>query len=122
MRAARGSSARSLSLAAIRGATWIGTMGAYFPVPGADPVLVGVYVSPDFRGSAAGVTDALLDGVEAWVREQGHTALTLEVHEKNPRARAYYDRRGFTLTGRTLPYPLDPSGRELELEMRKTLS
>jgi len=121
MRAARGSSGTSVALAAIRGITWIGTMGAYVPAPGREPVLVGVYVSPDFRGTRAGVADALLDGIEAWVLERGATGYTLEVHEKNPRARAYYERRGFTLTGRTLPYPLDPSGRELELEMSKTL-
>ena len=85
---------------------------------GGDPWLVAVYVAPDARGAAAGVTDALLAPIEEWARERG-SGLLLEVNEENPRAIAAYRKRGFTETGRSRPYPLDPSLRELE--MRKPL-
>ncbi|HEY0374515.1 MAG TPA: GNAT family N-acetyltransferase [Amnibacterium sp.] len=94
---------------------WVGTMAGIPGVGG--PTLVGVYVSPGFRGRRAGVTDALLDAVEAWAR--GHAdVLRLEVNELNARARAAYERRGFVLTGRTSPYPLDPPSLELEMIKR----
>jgi ribosomal protein S18 acetylase RimI-like enzyme len=56
--------------------------------------------------------------VEDWARGEGN-ALTLLVHEDNDRAIAFYRRRGYELTGRTVPYNLDPSKNELE--MRRTL-
>lgn len=92
---------------------WIGTMGAYIP-PIGTPVLVGVYVAAPFRGSVPGVTDALLEAVEEWARERGDT-LTLLVHERNARALAAYAKRGFQLTGRSEPYELNPSERDLEM-------
>jgi GNAT superfamily N-acetyltransferase len=144
MRAARGSAASSLGLAAIVDGRWVGTMGAYIPKPDGGALLVGVYVSPDFRGSAygrsgdggsdhgapdidgettvvapgPGVADALLSGIEEWARERGDT-LTLHVHADNTRARAFYARRGFVETGVTFPYVLAPE--EVELEMTKQL-
>jgi GNAT superfamily N-acetyltransferase len=94
---------------------WVGTMAGIPGVGG--PTLVGVYVSPGFRGRRAGVTDALLDAVEAWAHEHADV-LRLEVNELNTRARAAYERRGFVLTGRTSPYPLDPPSLELEMIKR----
>jgi GNAT superfamily N-acetyltransferase len=105
----------SISVAAVAGDRWVGTMAG---VPGVGgPMLVGVYVAPDFRGRRAGVTDALLDRVEAWARRHSDV-LRLEVNELNTRARAAYERRGFVLTGRTSPYPLDPPSLELEMIKR----
>jgi len=125
-RARRGTDPHSASFAAIDDATgrWIGTMGGFLVRPGdahgdeAGPMLVGVYVTPAFRGSEHGVTDLLLAAVEHWATTEG-TALTLHVHAENPRAIAFYERRGFERTGRTMPYTLEPYG--IELEMRKTL-
>jgi GNAT superfamily N-acetyltransferase len=116
MRAARGDSAGTVNLAAIADGRWVGTMGAYVPNSSTGAMLVGVYVSPEFRG--AGVADALLAEVEAWAAQRG-PALTLHVHETNLRARAYYARRGFAKTGAVHRYVLDPTAREIE--MRKTL-
>lgn len=118
-RAARGSSDASITVAAVEAdGRFVGTMGGYLPDLGAGPVLVSVYVTPPRRGRAAGVTDALLAAVEAWAASRGGT-LTLEVNERNGPARAAYASRGFVLTGRSRPYPLDP--RTLELEMAKAL-
>jgi RimJ/RimL family protein N-acetyltransferase len=40
------------------------------------------------------------------------------VHEDNPRARRFYEKLGFTLTGRTREYELSPGGLELEMIKR----
>lgn len=119
-RASRDQQEHSTLLAAITDdGTWVGTMGGYVEgTPDAPmPMLVGVFVEPAFRGRRIGVADALLEGVEAWARVEG-PALTLHVHEDNPRAIGFYESRGFVRTGRTFPYPLAQGSRELEL--RKT--
>ncbi len=54
----------------------------------------------------------------SWALGHGDT-LRLEVHEDNPRARRFYEKLGFTLTGRSREYELEPGG--LELEMIKPL-
>ncbi len=95
---------------------WIGTMTAFRRE--AVAYLVSVYVTPSRRGREAGVTDALLDRVIEWAGAQdGVTELRLEVHEHNPRATAYYRRRGFEMTGRSTPYALDRSQRDLEMSL-----
>jgi GNAT superfamily N-acetyltransferase len=95
---------------------WLGTMTGI--VSEGVPTLVAVYVAPDARGAGAGVTDALLAGIETWAAARGDQ-LRLEVNELNGRAIEAYRRRGFVLTGRTTPYPLEPPS--LELEMVKPL-
>jgi GNAT superfamily N-acetyltransferase len=118
MRAARGSSSGSISLAAIDDGRWVGMMGAHVPGAEAGAMLVGVFVTPTARGRASGVAGALLDGIELWAAEHGST-LTLHVHERNGRAQAFYVARGFAPTGRRFPYALNPAEREIE--MRKGL-
>jgi len=121
LRAGRGTRPGSTSYAAVEQATgdWVGGMNAYVPEDTPDIAwLVGVWVHPDHRGGKLGVTDALLDTVIAWARDTARVPrLLLEVHEANARAIAYYERRGFVRTGGTVPYPLDPSARELEMEL-----
>lgn len=120
MRASRGSTVGSMTLAAeLSDGRWVGTMGAYVPPGGTLPYLVAVYVAPSHRGRDAGVADALLAAIEEWSRQRADT-LVLEVHESNDRARAYYARHGFTETGRTRPYPFDTSRSELEMVKRLT--
>jgi GNAT superfamily N-acetyltransferase len=110
-----------LRLAAVDDASgeWVGTMGGFLPPEDrTKPMLVGVYVAPEARGNAAGITDALLERVETWARGHG-TELFLHVHADNARARASYRRRGFVDNGVTVPYILDSS--QLEFEMAKSL-
>jgi len=115
MRGERGTTEHSIAVVAITtSGRWIGTMGGYIPDAATGPLLVGVYVAPDFRGGVAGVTDALLSRIEDWARTESGR-LTLHVHEHNDRARAAYERRGFAATGVTEPYVLDPTTRELEM-------
>ncbi|MFF2273511.1 GNAT family N-acetyltransferase [Agromyces sp. NPDC058136] len=118
LRGARGETEGQTSFVAIEGSRWVGHMGGYIPDATSGPMLVGVYVAPDHRGDAAGVARRLLDAVEDWARDYG-TTLRLEVHEQNPRAIRFYEKLGYTLTGRSREYELAPGG--LELEMIKPL-
>ena len=95
---------------------WVGRINAFRDR--GDGWVVGVWVDPRHRGRAAGVADALLDAVTDWAIGAGCTRLLLEVADATPRARAFYDRRGFRPTGRTRPASLDPAGRERELALR----
>lgn len=114
-RGARGTNPLSCSFAAItQGGRWVGTMGGV--IENGAPLLVGVYVSPDYRGRS-GVADALLTEVEDWSRQR-NDRLYLRVHSENPRARAYYASRGFVETGVTVPYVLDRTQTELEMVKR----
>jgi GNAT superfamily N-acetyltransferase len=115
MRGQRGSSDQGIALVAIADSgRWVGSIGGFVPHPDTGPLLVGVYVAPDFRGREAGLLDALLLAVEDWARTEGDQ-LTLHVHEDNARARKAYERRGFVATGRTVPYNLDTRKNELEM-------
>ena len=95
---------------------WLGTMGGFHPSGTPYPHLVGVYVTPGFRGASVGLTDALLDAVIEWSRFRSDRLL-LSVHEHNQRATRYYLRRGFELTGACSPYPLDPASQQLEMAL-----
>ena len=116
-RASRAAREGSLGLAAVDTASgaWLGTMSAYLDGRG-DAMLVSVYVTPSWRGAARGLTDALLDEIETWARAAvPEGGLRLHVHEDNPRARAFYTRRGYVETGETIPYPLDRTQNEIEM-------
>lgn len=82
--------------------------------------LVGVFVRPEHRGSAAGVTGALFDAALVWSWGIGLERVRLFVHEKNSRAEAFYRKAGFRPTGNTVPMPGDTG--ELELEFVITRS
>lgn len=114
-RGRRGTAEHQMWVAAITPTgRWVGMMGGRVPESADGPELVGVYVAPDLRGGGHGVTDALLATIETWARTESDR-LTLHVHEDNARARRAYARRGFVLTGVTVPYSLDPTANELEM-------
>jgi GNAT superfamily N-acetyltransferase len=96
---------------------WVGYMACFVAAPGT-AVLVSVYVAPPQR--ATGLAVRMVDTCRDWARDEARAhALTLLVHEHNARARAFYRRYGFTETGATMPYELEPT--ELEIEMRLPL-
>ena len=84
-------------------------------VDGGRAWLAAVYVTPAWRGR--GLLGPVVERVAAWAREQGQRRLALEVHEDNRAARAAYARLGFVETGVRRPYPLDPTGDELEMTL-----
>lgn len=113
-RANRSSGYRAHELIASDGERDVGTMRtAYAEDHDPWPTLYGVYVAPNARGRRAGVADALLDGIEAWARERAG-GLRLEVHDDNPRAEAFYLRRGYRRTGVSVPAG-HGAGRLLEM-------
>lgn len=59
--------------------------------------LESLWVKPEARGT--GVVDRLVQAVAEGAREQGHSAVMLEVRESNTRAAAAYRRLGFAPTG-----------------------
>jgi GNAT superfamily N-acetyltransferase len=96
--------------------SWLGTMGGFHPPGVRHPLLVGVYVTPAFRGRGNGVSDALLTSVVEWAGARADRLL-LHVHEQNEPAIRYYRRHGFEPTGVTVPYSLDPSSLEVEMAL-----
>ncbi|WP_032378565.1 GNAT family N-acetyltransferase [Rhodococcoides fascians] len=111
-RAAETNSAFSCGFAAVDDAgRWVGIMRAR--VEDGRTFLLGVYVTPLLRGE--GLAEALLLEIERWAGERGHDQLTLEVHEHNRRAQAFYRRRGFSATGERVPYPLAPHEHEVAM-------
>jgi GNAT superfamily N-acetyltransferase len=64
------------------------------------------------------VAGRMLDAVAEWARgEAALDRLHLHVHEDNARAQAFYRRYGFTETGGSFPYDLDPTKSELEMAL-----
>ncbi|MFF1634915.1 GNAT family N-acetyltransferase [Leifsonia sp. NPDC058248] len=99
--------------------SWLGTMGVFHPPGARNPLLVGVYVTPAFRGRDHRLTDALLTSAAEWAGERADRLL-LHVHEQNEPAIRYYRRHGFEPTGVTVPYPLQPGGLEVEMALPLT--
>lgn len=115
LRGARGQAETGTAVVAVADdGRWVGGMGCFIPEDPKDPLLVGVYVAPDYRGSAHGVAEALLDAIKAWAAARGNL-LRLEVHQDNLRAQRFYLRQGFTFTGAKRPYNLNPDQAELEM-------
>ena len=75
--------------------------------------IVSVWVQEQARGS--GAADVLVQAAIDWAEEAGHD-LALHVTEGNERARRFYERMGFELTG--VAHARDHDGA-LELEMRR---
>ncbi|MCA1275392.1 GNAT family N-acetyltransferase [Streptomyces rubiginosohelvolus] len=77
--------------------------------------LVGVFVRPEVRGT--GVTEALFREAVAWAWSLSAPRMErvrLYVHEKNPRAAAFYRKFGFVPSGQQIPAPGDRGEQELE--------
>ncbi len=75
--------------------------------------LVSMWTAPTRRG--CGVGRLLVDGVQSWAARRGVVVLTLKVTSNNEVAMAFYERLGFTRTGKTTPYPNDPAVVEYEM-------
>jgi GNAT superfamily N-acetyltransferase len=69
-----------------------------------------MWVDPRWRGR--GVAGALLDAVVIWARDDGVTRLGLDVTDRVPRARRFYERNGFRATGSVVPL-----GRDVTIEL-----
>jgi len=66
-----------------------------------------MWVDEAHRGT--GVAALLLDEVVRWARGEGVATLGLDVADRVPRARSFYERYGFVANGRVAPMPRDAS-------------
>lgn len=86
--------------------------------------LISMWVAPAYR--RGGVGTALIAAIQRWARAGGVSTLQLMVTSHNHAAIEFYKRVGFSLTGKTEPYPNDPSLIEYEMSksipMEKTLT
>jgi RimJ/RimL family protein N-acetyltransferase len=73
--------------------------------------VVGVYISPAYRGR--GLLATLVQRIGEWSVEHGRPELVLEVARENPRAVAAYSKLGFTATGESHPHELYPEVTEV---------
>ena len=75
--------------------------------------IYGVWVHKRHRGT--GLTKRLLEQVIAWAKAAGAKRLMLHVNSTNDRARRFYEREGFQLTGGKYPHENFPTTDELEM-------
>lgn len=75
--------------------------------------VISIWVAPSSRRSGLGMM--LLEAIRAWAESQGITKLLLMVASGNSGAIKLYRHAGFTETGRTQPYPNDPTLMEIEM-------
>jgi len=123
--AAEGARERQQFIAETGGGEWVGSVTVLVEHAGARDVfghvvaraqahIVGVFVRPEYRGGAVGVTGELFDAALKWAWATGAERVRLFVHERNTRARAFYRKAGFVAIGVSLPGPAGVGGRELE--------
>jgi len=115
-RAAAGSA--SSMFVAVRAGRFVAKAGCFVESDVTEYVsahIVGVYVTPQFRGQ--GIADALMTAVIRWACEEPHAdRIRLFVTQTNDRASAFYRRIGFVPTGATMAYPPNPAYSEHEME------
>src|SRR5215470_2260873 len=75
--------------------------------------LISMWTAPTHRRQ--GVGRLLVDQVMKWARSRNARVLLLMVVSNNEAAIRFYERLGFTRTGRTQPYPNDPTLIEYEM-------
>ena len=83
-----------------------------------EPEVIGMWVRPDERG--AGTADLLIDALHRWAVARHVRSVGLWVVDGNDRARRFYERHGYLLTGECAPLPAGRSGHEKR--MRRTWS
>jgi GNAT superfamily N-acetyltransferase len=117
-RAANLSSARWMGYLAICDGEYVGIAGCFLDESNSLKAdLVAMWVAPKQRRN--GVGRLLVEAIEAWASERGAQRLKLMVTSQNYAAMKFYERLGFSRTGRTEPYPNDPA--LIEYEMDKAL-
>ena len=80
--------------------------------------LVSMWTAPTHR--RRGVGRLLVNAVLDWAKQREVKTLLLMVTSTNNSATRFYEQLGFTMTGRTEPYPNNPA--MLEHEMAKPVS
>jgi ribosomal protein S18 acetylase RimI-like enzyme len=85
-----------------------GIIAGYFDKNDSRTAHVGsMWVAPTHRRTGLGTM--LMDAVQLWAHNLGAAELRLMVTSNNSTAISFYERCGFTFTGRTEPYRNDPA-------------
>jgi ribosomal protein S18 acetylase RimI-like enzyme len=107
-RAAQWSGAKSIGYLALDDCAAVGlAAGILNPNQPSRADLVSMWVAPTHR--RLGIGRMLVEAIVAWGRTQKVRALLLLVTSNNDTAINFYQRLGFSLTGKTEPYRNDPS-------------
>ena len=111
---------RGVGFLAINGQAACGIVGAFLDSSdGTRAQLVSMWTTPTHRHR--GIGRLLVNEVLYWARLRGANALLLMVTSRNEPAMRFYERLGFSRTGRSEPYPHDPGVLEYEM-MRPILA
>ena len=113
-RAERWNGESGIGFVAMEEGTPCGIAGALLDEKDATRVrLVSMWTAPTHR--QRGIGRLLVDEVHEWARGHNARVLHLMVTSNNEPAMRFYERLGFTRTGRTEPYPNDPAVIEYEM-------
>jgi ribosomal protein S18 acetylase RimI-like enzyme len=113
-RAAKWNGERAILYLARDGSVACGIAGSHFDEADATRAhLISMWTAPTHR--RLGVGRLLVEEMFSWARLRGAKTMLLLVTSNNHGAMAFYKRLGFTLTGRTEPYPNDPALIECEM-------
>ena len=109
---------RGVGFLAMDGATACGVAGSLLDENNPTRAqIVSMWTAPTHR--QLGIGRLLVNAVLDWARTRNVHALLLMVTSNNDPAIRFYERLGFTKTGRTEPYPNNPS--VFEVEMSRTI-
>lgn len=113
-RADRWSGETGIGYLAIDGGEACGIAGSFLDQDNpAHAQLISMWTAPTHRQQ--GIGRLLVNEVLNWARQRGACTLRLMVTSNNEPAIRFYQRLGFTLTGRTEPYPNDTALIEYEI-------
>jgi ribosomal protein S18 acetylase RimI-like enzyme len=116
-RVTRWSGEQGIGFLAMDGGTACGIAGSFLDSSDATRAhLISMWTAPTHRQQ--GIGRLLVNEVLQWARSRGARTLLLMVTSTNETAMSFYQRLGFTRTGRTVPYPNDPSLIEYEMSRR----
>ena len=115
-RVARMNSDRGAGFLAVDDETPCGIVGAFLDQDDVRRAhLVSMWTAPTYRQQ--GVGRLLVKEVLNWAHGRNAHTVLLMVTSKNESAIRFYERLGFSKTGRTEPYPNDPAIFEYEMSM-----
>ncbi len=105
---------RGAGFLAMDGETACGIAGSFLDQEDATRAqLVSMWTTPTHR--QRGIGRLLVNEILGWAHLRGVRTLQLMVTSNNEPAALFYQRLGFTRTGRTEPYPNDPAVIEYEM-------
>lgn len=113
-RALRWNGEKGIGLLAMDGSAGCGIAGSFLEGDDATQArLISMWTAPTHR--QRGVGRLLVEEIAAWASRRGAHLLLLTVVSSNEAAMLFYQRLGFSRTGRTEPYPNDPALIEYEM-------